>query len=133
MLEFESCQSLEKLVIDDEICGLAKRLIAGLAPRGERLAEDLFGDLSQGDHFLTSPTTLAWLRPEITSPSRVIDRQRREEWQKGGRKDALQNARERVQELLAAHSPKPLPDDVCRHLTDLMARDAKRHGMERLP
>jgi hypothetical protein len=28
----------------------------------------LFGDLSKGDHFLTSPLTLGWLREEIELP-----------------------------------------------------------------
>ena len=39
------------------------------------LAEELLGDLSQGDHFLTSPSTLHWLRDEIAYPHPVIDRQ----------------------------------------------------------
>ena len=33
MLDFESCQSLEKLVLDNEICGMAQRLAAGIASR----------------------------------------------------------------------------------------------------
>ena len=31
MLDFESCQSLEKLVIDNDICGMAKRLMRGIS------------------------------------------------------------------------------------------------------
>ena len=33
MLDFESCQSLEKLVLDDEICGMVARLRRGIEPR----------------------------------------------------------------------------------------------------
>ena len=29
MLDFESCQSLEKIVVDNEICGMALRLVMG--------------------------------------------------------------------------------------------------------
>jgi trimethylamine--corrinoid protein Co-methyltransferase len=133
MLEFESCQSLEKLVIDDEICGMALRLIRGIEARGEPLAEDLLGDLAQGDHFLTSPTTLRWLREEIVFPSAVIDRQSRERWQAGGGSSAAGRAHKRVRDLLARHQPQPLAGDVRRQLVEIMTADAKRHGMDRLP
>ena len=33
MLDFESCQSLEKLVLDNEICGMILRLVQGIEPR----------------------------------------------------------------------------------------------------
>jgi len=33
MLDFESCQSLEKLVLDHEICGMALRLASGISLR----------------------------------------------------------------------------------------------------
>lgn len=133
MLEFENCQSLEKLVIDNEICGMAQRLVAGIEKREEMMGEDLFADLAGGNHFLTSPVTLRWLRHEITSPGSVINRETPEAWQKNGRKSASQRARERVQDLLAKHKPKPLPDDLMRHLIEIMEADAKKHGMESLP
>jgi trimethylamine--corrinoid protein Co-methyltransferase len=133
MLEFERCQSLEKLVIDDETCGMAARLIEGVRPRGEPLAEDLFGDLSKGDRFLTSPLTLRWLREEISLPSAVVDRRPREAWRESGGGDAVRRARQRVEDLLARHRPEPLPDDVRENLADIMSRDARGHGMDRLP
>jgi len=133
MLEFESCQSLEKLLIDDEICGMALRLVRGIQGRTDPLAEDLLGDLALGDHFLTSPTTLRWLREEIVFPGAVIDRQSRERWQAAGGSSAADRARQRVDELLARHTPTPPSDDVRRRLIEIMTADAKRHGMDRLP
>lgn len=133
MLEFERCQSLEKLVIDDEICGITQRLVRGVQSRDEPLAEDLFGDVLKGEHFLTSPLTLRGLREEIRFPSAVIDRRPRERWQNSGGRDVVRQARQRVQELLADHQPKPLPDDVQARLADIMSSDAGRHGMDRLP
>jgi len=130
MLDFESCQSLEKLVLDHEICGMARRLLRGIESRGTLLAEDLFGDLSQGDHFLTSPTTLRWLREEIYWPGKVLDRAAREA---GSSHNLLERARRQVREKLAAHQPTPLPEDVQRALTRIMAADARRHGLEKLP
>ncbi len=133
MLEFENCQSLEKLVIDDEICGMARRLVAGIEAHDERLAEDLFSDLSEGDHFLASPVTLRWLRQEVAFPGHVIDRQTVDSWQRSGRKNTLERARERVSEVLTTHKPKPLPEDLQGHLIEIAWADAKLHGVEGLP
>jgi len=133
MLEFENCQSLEKLVIDNEICGMARRLVAGIEKREEIMGEDLYADLAGGDYFLTSPVTLRWLRQEVMFPGSVISRETPEVWQKNGRKSALQRARERVQELLSRHRPEPLPDELERHLVEIMEADAKCKGMAHLP
>jgi trimethylamine--corrinoid protein Co-methyltransferase len=133
MLEFESCQSLEKLVIDDEICGMALRLLRGIQQRSRPLAEDLRGDLTPGDHFLTSPTTLRWLREELLFPGAVIDRRSREKWLAGGSTSALDRARQRVRELLARHQPQPLADGTHQQLVEIISADARRHGVDRLP
>jgi trimethylamine--corrinoid protein Co-methyltransferase len=120
-------------VIDNEICGMAQRLVAGIEKREEMMAEDLYADLAGGDYFLTSPVTLRWLRQEVTSPGRVISRETPEVWQKNGRKSAAQRAWERVQELLAINQPKPLPDDLRQHLMEIMKADALQYGMAHLP
>ncbi len=133
MLEFESCQSLEKLVLDDEICGMAQRLVQGVQPRTEPLAEDLFAGRGQGEQFLTSPATLRWLREEANPPSEVIDRLPRQKWQEKGGQTALERAHRRAEHLLQHHHPRPLADDVRASLTEIMARDAKRYGLDRLP
>ena len=51
MLNFESCQSLEKLVLDNEICGMALRMVRGIEARGDRLGGDLYGDIYDGQTF----------------------------------------------------------------------------------
>ncbi len=35
MMDFESCQSLEKLVLDNEICGMVLRLVKGIEPKDD--------------------------------------------------------------------------------------------------
>jgi len=133
MLDFESCQSLEKLVIDNEICGMALRLAKGIEGRGERLAADLFGAIDVGDHFLTSPETLQWMRVEPYLPSKVIDRGNRDEWANAGGVTIDARARERVKQILSAHRPEPLPDDVIRELRRIMEADAADYGLRQLP
>ena len=131
LLEFEGCYSLEKLAIDNEACGMAHRIVAGVQPHGKRLAEDLFGDIGSGEHFLTSPVTLRWFREEVLRPSRIIDRETTDA--SDGGKGIFERARERVEGLLAEHKPTPLPAGVQAELTEIMTADARRHGMNELP
>ena len=86
MLDFESCQSLEKLVIDNEICGMALRLVQGIEQRDEELALPLFEGFSAGTQFLTMPHTRRWYREEHIFPD-IIDRDTYDAWVSAGEKD----------------------------------------------
>ena len=133
-LSFESAQSLEKLVIDNEICGMARRLVEGITPRGEPLAEDLFTEgLYEGKHFLLSPATMKWFRQEFFYPGPVISREDDQVWMEKGSTTAEQRAKEEVKRILATHQPEPLDKDVDRELVEIMTRDAQKYGMSKLP
>ena len=134
MLNFESCQSLEKLLIDHEICGMAHRLVRGVEPRSDQLAPDLYGDIYDGEHFVGSEETLQWFREELFAPGKVIDRDTYEIWKSKGRKSTWERAKEGVDHLLRSHrEEKPLPDDVRKELDAIAARDARSLGLESLP
>ena len=133
MLDFESCQSLEKLVIDNDICGMAMRLARGIEQRGEKLAEDLYGNIDDGDHFLTSPETLKWMRSEPFIPSDIVDRSNRDEWVKNGATSAQVRAKKYVKRILSEHTPEPLPEDVTKELRQIIVTDAKKYGLDQVP
>ncbi|HUU65622.1 MAG TPA: trimethylamine methyltransferase family protein [Dehalococcoidales bacterium] len=134
MLNFESTQCLEKLVIDNEICGMARRLVQGITPRGEPLAEDLFTEgLYEGKHFLLSLATMKWFRQEFFYPGPVISREDDQVWMEKGSTTAEQRAKEEVKRILATHQPEPLDKDVDRELVEIMTRDAQKYGMSKLP
>ena len=132
MLDFESCQSLEKLVLDNEICGMAYRLIQGIGFRDEALALNLLKEATSdlktqnsGKHFLTSPHTLKWFKQEAFFPSEVIDRSNLGDWEKSGKKTAGERAKEKVDKILSTHQPKPLPQEVIAELTRIMQSQVK--------
>lgn len=83
MLDFESCQSLEKLIIDNEICRMAQRLVKGIAQRDEPLALHLFEELTPHSQFLTMEHTRRWYRQEHIFP-RILDRTTYGEWIRSG-------------------------------------------------
>lgn len=133
MLNFESCQSLEKLVLDNEICGMALRMIRGIEARGNRLGGDLYGDIYEGDHFLTSKETLRWFRDELDQAGSVIDRDTYDVWMSHGKKSAWDRACEEVERIMSSHKVEPLPDDSLKALKNIMKDDAQRMDIELPP
>lgn len=133
MLDFESCQSLEKLVLDHEICCMALRLARGIELRDDPIALPLIEQGLEKKEFLSLPHTTKWFRREAYFPDAVIERGALEEWRAKGRRDAFARARERVETILDRHVPPPLDEHVSRHLRDLIGAEARRYGMERLP
>ncbi|MGA2268891.1 MAG: trimethylamine methyltransferase family protein [Bryobacteraceae bacterium] len=133
MLDFENCQSLEKLVVDNEICGMTYRLLAGIQPREDFPALPILQELLREKHLLISDHTRRYLRSEIAFPGPAIDRASRVRWTKDGKPTLRERASREVERLIARHTPSRLPDDCKAELTRLMEREARRHGMSALP
>jgi trimethylamine--corrinoid protein Co-methyltransferase len=133
MMDFESCLSYEKLVVDAEIIGMAKRLIAGIDGRQVPIALDIIQELGHKADYLGHPHTIKWFREELYIPSEVIDRDTLEAWEKKGSKSTWDRAQDRVNELLTKYQPSPISDEVKVELRDLTTKAANRAGMKNLP
>jgi trimethylamine--corrinoid protein Co-methyltransferase len=133
MLDFESCQSLEKLVVDNEICGMTCRLLQGIEPREDFPALPIFEELLREKHLLIADHTRRHLRREIAFPGPVIDRANRARWRKEGRRSLGERAAAEVERLVERYTPSRLPEDTKSELIRLMTGEARRHGMEALP
>lgn len=133
MMDFESCFSLEKLVIDAEIVGMAKRLVAGVDDSADPLALDVMREVGHAGNFLKSKHTRSHFRKEDYIPTEVIDRDFRQTWFDKGALDINARAHRRVQELIAGWEPLSLRADVVRELESIAMRNAKAAGLDRLP
>ncbi len=133
MLNFESCQSLEKLVIDNEICAMAERLIQGIAVREESLGFDVIREFADSKSFLTSEHTRKYFREEAYYPSDVVDRATHGEWEKKGSSSAADRAHEKVKTLLDRAAVSYPDAAVVDEMESLMKADAKKYGVDRLP
>ena len=134
MMDFESCQSLEKLVLDNELCNMALRLADGIELRDDPIISlELMREAIERGSFLGLPHTAERLRREVYFPDEVIDRCDLGEWERRGSVDAARRAAERVEKIIAGHRPQPLEPSVSRHLRELMAAEAARFGMDKLP
>jgi len=110
----------EIAVIDDEIIGLIKQIIGGCAVNETTLAYEVMQRVIPGDGvFLSELHTVKQVRQGALWLPTLRPR--------GG--DALDAgagvvaiARARAKEILRTHQVEPLPDDVSRHLDEIMTR-----------
>ncbi len=133
MMDFESCQSPEKLVVDAEIIGMARRLVAGIELRDEPIARDLMRKLGHAADYLSEPHTLKWFRKELHFPSEVIDRASLDGWQQRGASSALERAHERAARLVAGYTRPNRPPSLLMELRAIATAAAKKFGMSELP
>jgi trimethylamine--corrinoid protein Co-methyltransferase len=125
----ENCQSLEKLVLDNEYCGAAYRLLEGIRIDDVSLATELITKVGPGGHFLGEKHTRENLRREQYMPSNVLDRLSPDAWVKEGAKDSALRARERVHDILSKHTPAALPAGVEDSLEDEMKTILKHFSL----
>lgn len=133
MLDFESCQSCEKLVIDAEIIGMAKRLLAGIELREQPIALDLMRELGHKAEYLAHPHTLKWFQQEQYIPSTVIDRMSYDGWRSSGGQTAFERAKHAVKEKIGKYQPSGLNADVRKELLKITQQAATKFGLQELP
>lgn len=133
MLDFESCQSCEKLVIDAEIIGMAKRLLAGIELREQPIALDLMRELGHKAEYLAHPHTLKWFQQEQYIPSTVIDRMSYDGWRSSGGQSAFERAKHAVKEKIGKYQPSGLNADVRKELLKITQQAAAKFGLQELP
>lgn len=132
MLDFESSQSLEKLVIDDGICAMVYRLLAGIAQRDDPIALGLFEAFAPDMQFLSLPHTRQWYRKEHILAG-LVDRDPYEAWVTAGRTSIVDKAHADVRRRLGKYEASPLADPVRKEMDKIMAAYARSQGVDRLP
>lgn len=135
MLDFLSCHSAEKLVIDAEGIAMAKRMIAGVQLHTETLATGFYDDNInfKGGDFLKQRITMQLFRKEQHLPSNVIDRDSMRNWKEAGSLDSFARAKVLVDGLLASYSRPRLDEAKEQALHAFMLDLANKAGMATLP
>lgn len=105
MLDYLLVFSLPKLLLDDELCGQALRFV-----REVRILEDLptralVDEVLSQQHLIMAEHTTAHWPDALYLPSRLYDRDNRENWTKAGALDADRRATAEVDRRLAAYQP----------------------------
>lgn len=133
MLDMENGFSLEKLVLDDEICGMARRLQRAVEPADDASVVPVLEELLRDGHLLIADHTRRHLKREIAWPSPVIDRLPLSRWTAAGGTTLAARAAAEIERLVEAYRPVGLDPAVERGLSERMTAEARRVGMDRLP
>ena len=133
MIDFESCISLEKLVIDNEICGMMLRMVRGIEPKEDFPSVPRFEELLKEEHLLISKHTRKYLKEEIYFPGPVINRANNARWVEEGSSTMEERAHNEVNKLLRSYNPSSLPEELKMELINIMELEAKHHGQNKLP
>ena len=133
MLDFLACQSAEKLVVDAEGIGMAKRLLAGVQVHTESLATSLFEGINFKGDFLKQKVTRELFAKEQHLPSSVIDRDSIRGWQESGSKDTFTRAKERTSQLINDYKQPEFAKEQKKELQAMVLKLAQDAGMDQLP
>lgn len=107
--------SREKLILDDEMCGMLRHYEKGIEVNPGTLAYDVIASVgSQGD-YLMEMHTVHRCRDEFWAPT-VVDRTGLEAWMDAGRERAVDRAHARWKKLVAEHEGPPLDETTVRQL-----------------
>ncbi len=128
-LESGRTGSLAQLAICDEIAAWIRASISPIEIDDETLALDLIDELGPDGSFLDTPHTFAHFR-ERWYPT-LIERASHGAWAARGALTMGQRAGARVDELLAAHKPPPLPDAVAAAIDEILVRASATSGLSR--
>lgn len=119
-LEGGMCNSIEQIVICDELIAYTKQFMKGLEVSEETLALDLIDEVGPHGDFMGSDHTRKHYREDWYP--KLFDRRPYEDWNASGAKTLRARARERALKILDTHQPEPLPADVQGRIDEIVAQ-----------
>ena len=120
---------LAQLVLDNEIAGMIKTAVNGITVNDVTLSINLIKENGQFKDYLAHKSTFDHMRT-ISSP-KLINRQMRHQWEKGGKKDSYERAQDEVKKILETHKPAALSDEVLKNVRTIIEGAEEEMGVEK--
>ncbi len=127
-LESALIGSNEMVALSDEVIGMAKQVVKGIAVDDEHLALDTIAQVGPAGGYISSEHTLRHFR-EFWHPT-TMTRCAMEKWEAMGRPTMGQRVRERVDSILTSHQPLPIAPDQMAELRRIVAAADEQYGQE---
>jgi len=112
MLESMLCISYEQYIMDDEIIGMACKILKGIEVDEAHMAYDAIKEVGPGGNYLMSDHTLRFIRNEYFQSNGVSHKSGRHEWEIDGSLDARERAKRIAKNILAAPEQSKIPQDI---------------------
>jgi trimethylamine--corrinoid protein Co-methyltransferase len=125
LMESDLTVSYEKLVMDDEILGMCRRVLRGIEVTDEALATDLLVEKGPASDYIAEEHTVRHMRDEFFMPE-LANRQKRA--QQGAKDTALARAKARVRTFLESPAEPRLDaavvDEILKQFPEIRTPDA---------
>ncbi|MBP8933056.1 MAG: trimethylamine methyltransferase family protein [Candidatus Atribacteria bacterium] len=121
--------SLEQLIMDNEMCRIAKRFRRGIEVNKDTLALDTILQVGPRGEFLTSEHTLHHLRSGEHVSLDVSNGANYEVWKQKGSKNSTKKASDIVSSILHYGCQNPLPTDQQKEIHSIINQYEKRMGL----
>jgi trimethylamine---corrinoid protein Co-methyltransferase len=130
MLDHGGAVSMEKMVFDNEVCGMILRLIDGITVTEETLAVDLIKENSHGaSDILGSEHTLDWFKKELFYPSEeIISRTSYGKYVENGSKEIFERARGKKDQILNHYKAPAIDPHTLGEMKRILKEYAKKKG-----
>jgi trimethylamine--corrinoid protein Co-methyltransferase len=112
MLESMLTVAHEQYVIDDEIIGMACKVLRGIEVDGDHLALEVIDSVGPAGNYMMSPHTMKYMRSEYFQGNGVTDRKIRDQWEQDGSMDSRERAKTIVRKILDADETPYIPPEV---------------------
>ncbi len=99
--------SREKLVLDDDLCGMARHYRNGIMVDNATLGLESIKNVAHEGNYLKDPMTIARCRTEFWKPQ-TFSRDSVQNWIAMGQMDAFEMANDRADQLLAGYEQPPI-------------------------
>lgn len=119
ILEGYMAASYEKFIIDDEICGMCKRIRTGEKADSEKLALDVIKQVGPGGEYLTNTHTFQNFRKELYTPI-MEEKEPFAGWKEKGGLSLEKIANAKWKSILQTYQEPGMPDETHRKLKAYM-------------
>lgn len=116
LIDSSMAVAYEQYILDNDIIGMALRVIDGINLNQESLAVEQICSAGPGGNHIASEHTVKYMRSEQYVPRTAV-RSNYSSWQKGGSLGALEQAKIIAEKILSDHVVTPLPEELV--LTEL--------------
>ncbi len=116
--------SFEKFLVDEELCGMVRRLLRPVEVTDESIDLPMIQKVGIGGQYLTQPKTFKLCRTEFFLPQ-LANRQNYQGWTDAGKLRADQRATEALQARLAKYEKPEIDPAVERALSEYVSRRKK--------
>ncbi len=128
MLEMGITLDYGKIVIDNDVAAMVRRVLEGIPVDDENLATDLIHEVGSSGNFLVEKHTLKHMKAMQSLPM-LMDRNMRHVWEEEGSTDLPTRAVEEAKRIMETHEPVPLPKGAADYISDAIKEAEEKAGL----